>query len=85
MEDIFNKLNTIQKVNLKIDLFDSIENKINQQNLISTKWIGVVAALFLLFITSEYFVIKQLQVKNNNVASPTLISQNNKFWYYEEN
>jgi hypothetical protein len=83
MEDIFYKLNTIQKVNLEKNLFDSIENKIQKQNTISTNWV-VVAAILLLFITSEFFMIKHLQGQNN-VSKPLLISQNNKLWYYEEN
>ena len=85
MEDIFLKLTAIQKVNLENDLFDSIENKIHKQNTISTNWVGVVAAILLLFITSEYFVIKHLQFQNNNAKKPSLISQNNKLWYYEKN
>ena len=85
MEDIFYTLNTIQKVNFEKKLFDNIQNRIQRQNTVSTNWVATVAAALVLFFSSEMYVVKNLKKQNNNMSKPSLISQNNKLWYYEKN
>jgi len=65
MEEHFNILKNIKKVEASNKLYEKVLGRINQRAVISYRAIGTVAAMFCcLLLTDIYVVSKELQNKN---------------------
>ena len=80
INSILNSTKGITQVTPDAMLFSKIQNKIKEQNIVSNKWIWVVAASFAILFSLNFKIIFSESQKNNNkiemiVASMTKNNQ----------
>jgi hypothetical protein len=79
MEDVLEKLAHVQMVQPVHDLYPDIVEKIRRQQLVSSKWVLVVAAALALFLTAEFFITQSHQTKQADLSY--FVTQNNYILY----
>jgi hypothetical protein len=58
MEQVFQKLASIKKVEPETDLYFAINNRLQNRDVISLTWLKAAAAIFIILFTSEIFLVK---------------------------
>jgi hypothetical protein len=84
MEQIFQNLASIKKVEPEKDLYFSIINRIERQNnMISLTWIRAAAAVFIILFSSEILLFKKNFDKSSSTELKELVPQTNNLLYHE--
>jgi hypothetical protein len=83
MEQVFQKLASIRKVEPDTDLYASISNRIQSRDVISLTWLKAAAAIFILLFISEMFLVKN-DYSNSSIAElKELVPPTNNLLYNE--
>jgi hypothetical protein len=81
MKQVFEQLANIKAVvpNAKLQILTL--NRLNKKNIIPLNWLRAVACLFILFISSEFFIFYNNKTNKQDVA--TYVSITNNILYNE--
>jgi hypothetical protein len=83
MEQIFQKLASIQKVEPDSDLFYSISKRIRRRDVISLSWLKIAAAVLLILFSFEFLLLKKDFEKSASNELKELVPQTNNLIYHE--
>jgi hypothetical protein len=83
MEQIFQKLARIQKVEPETDLYASISNRIQGRDLISLTWLKIAASVLIILFSSEILLFKSDFDKTSSNELKNLVPQTNNLLYNE--
>ena len=80
--DIMESTNGMIKVIPNKLLFDKIQNRINLENKVSTKWIFIVAATFVLLLSINIKLLKNSASKSNSQTETVISTVSNTIQLY---
>ena len=83
MEQIFQKLASIKKVEPDSDLFDSIRKRLQQRDVVSSSWLRIAASVLLILFSSEFLLLKKDFDKSSSKEFKELVPQTNNLIYHE--
>jgi hypothetical protein len=83
MEQAFQKLASIKKVEPETDLYFSISNRIQSRDIISLTWLKAAAAILLILFTSEIMLVKSDYSDTSSAELSELIPSTNNLLYNE--
>jgi hypothetical protein len=83
MEQIFQKLANIEKVEPDSDLFNSINARIQKREIISLSWLKIAASVILFLFTFEFLLLKKDFEKSSSNELKELVPQSNNLIYHE--
>jgi hypothetical protein len=83
MEQVFQKLASIKKVEPEIDLYFSINNRLQSRDVISLTWLKAAAAIFIILFTSEIFLVKNDYSNSSSAELKELVPTTNNLLYNE--
>lgn len=84
MEKELKILNRVQKIDAPDYLYSAVLSKIEEnRNTISVKWTSIAAAIVLLLICTDVFIIVQNKSEKNKTEVSTLIPLSNNYLYNE--
>jgi hypothetical protein len=81
MKQVFEQLANIKAVVPNAKLQTLTLNRLNKKNIIPLNWLRAVACLFILFISSEFFIFYNNKTNKQDVA--TYVSITNNILYNE--
>jgi hypothetical protein len=76
MKQVFEQLANIKAVEPNAKLQTLTLSRLNKKNIIPLNWVRAVACLFILFISSEYYVFYNNKSNRQDVASYVSITNN---------
>jgi hypothetical protein len=83
MEEIFQKLAKIKKVEPETDLYFSINNRIQSRDIISLTWLKIAASVLIILFSSEILLFKSDFDKSSSNELKNLVPQTNNLLYNE--
>jgi hypothetical protein len=83
MEQVFQKLASIKKVEPETDLYFSISNRIQSRDVISLSWLRAAAAILLILFTSEIMFVKSDYMNLSSADLKELVPTTNNLLYNE--
>jgi hypothetical protein len=83
MEQVFQKLASIKKVEPEIDLYFSINNRLQSRDVISLTWLKAAAAIFIILFTSEMMLVKSDYSNSSSADLKELVPPTNNLLYNE--
>jgi hypothetical protein len=83
MEQVFQKLASIKKVEPETNLYDSINNRIQGRDVISLTWLRAAAAIFIILFTSEMILLKSDSTNSSSAELSELVPPTNNLLYHE--
>jgi hypothetical protein len=83
MEQVFQKLASIKKVEPETDLYFSISNRIQSRDVISLTWLKAAAAIFIILFTSEIMLVKSDYSNTSSAELKELVPSTNNLLYNE--
>jgi hypothetical protein len=83
MEQIFQKLASIKKVELETDLYFAISNRIQSRDVISLTWLKIAASVLIVLFSSEILLFKSDFDKTSSNELKNLVPQTNNLLYNE--
>ncbi|MSP85178.1 MAG: hypothetical protein EXR18_05070 [Flavobacteriaceae bacterium] len=82
INDILYSTTGITKVTPDAHLFSKIQNRINNQNIVSNKWIWIVAASFSILVSLNIKMLLSNSTKPTNAKEPIEMSVSNSNQLY---
>ena len=82
MNKVFEQLANIKMVEPSNNLYVKTINRMQRQSIIPLFWARIVACLFIVFISAEFFIVSNKK-KNNYTDISFVIYQTNNFSYNE--
>jgi hypothetical protein len=82
MNKVFEQLANIKMVEPSNNLYVKTINRMQRQSIIPLFWARLVACLFIVFISAEFFIVSNKK-KNNYTDISFVIYQTNNFSYNE--
>jgi len=82
MNKVFEQLANIKMVEPSDNLYVQTINRMQRQSIIPLFWARIVACLFIVFISAEFFIVSNKK-KNNYTDISFVIYQTNNFSYNE--
>jgi hypothetical protein len=83
MEQVFQKLASIKKVEPETDLYFSISNRIQSRDVISLTWLKIAASVLIVLFSSEILLFKSDFDKTSSNELKNLVPQTNNLLYNE--
>jgi hypothetical protein len=83
MEQVFQKLASIKKVEPETDLYFAINSRIQNRDVISLTWLKSAAAIFIILFTSEMMLVKSDYSNTSSAELSELVPTTNNLLYNE--
>jgi hypothetical protein len=83
MEQAFQKLASIKKVEPETDLYFAINSRIQNRDVISLTWLKAAAAIFIILFTSEMMLVKSDYSNSSSADLKELVPPTNNLLYNE--
>ncbi len=82
MEDVFDHLAKIKKVEPNINLYSHTMDRLQHQNVVPLFWVRAVACILIVLMSTEFYLVSNMANTNHQEAS-IVISNTNNILYHE--